>query len=97
MGKIIVSFIPNVWIKCIHNQAVCIGRTYLHRGVKNTLQMVCLVSQNGHANHVLFAEVSDVSILRIATVCDFDIMYQNMESNELTKKLASLQLITSMS
>ena len=100
MGKTSVSFVPNVWIKCIHKNIVCIGRTYLQRGVKNTLQMICLMTQKGHGSHVLFSEVTGVCIIKNFSVCEFDTLYPNLQKEdlkELTKKLASLQLNTSMS
>ena len=99
MGNINTTFIPNVWIKCIHNNVICIGRTYYRRDSNKNLEMVCLVTQDGYAQHVLFSKISDASILRIVTVCDFDVfpVVPNENCKQLIQKLASVQLNTLMS
>lgn len=75
MNKVKVSFLPNLWIKCLHNNEICLGRTYLQKsgfkGVEN-LQLVCLISENGNTRHVPFLEIDNAVILKIFTAFDFE-------------------------
>ena len=108
MSNVQSPFLAGLWIKCIHNGEICLGRTYLHESASKkvkSLPCVSLVSENGHTKHVSFSEITNPAVLKIFTAFDFE-KENNVKKTyngqatrpfELVKTLAQYQLKTKMS
>lgn len=108
MNKIKTPFMPNVWVKCMHNNEICLGRTYLQvsefKKIKG-LQLVCLISENCQTKLVPFSEITKVAILKIYTAFDFETENsikktcdgQKTKPFDLVRILSQCQLKTKMS
>lgn len=108
MSNVKSPFLPNLWIKCFHNEEICLGRTYLQQcGYKEikSIELVSLISDKGHSKHVPFSEITNVAVLKIFTAFDFETencikMSFNGKKTKpfgLVRTLAQQQLKTKMS
>jgi hypothetical protein len=108
MGNLKSSFLPDLWVKCMHNGDICLGRTYLqeseYKKIKS-LQLVCLVTENGLSKQVPFAEITNIAVLKIFTAFEFEkensikmtCSGQKTKPFGLVRTLAHQQLKTKMS
>ena len=108
MSNVKSTFLPDLWIKCMHNGDICLGRTYLQESACKkieSLQVVCLVTENGLNKHVPFSELTNGALLKIFTAFDFEAENQikktcNGQGTKpfcLIRTLAQQQLKTKMS
>lgn len=108
MSNIKSHFVPDFWIKCMHNGEICIGRTYIQDSASmkiKSLMCVSLVSENGHTKQVPFSEITNVAFLKIFTTLDFETEStikktfngQKTKPFGLVRTLAQQQLKTKMS
>lgn len=108
MSNVKSPFLPDLWIKCMHNGDICLGRTYLQKSENDkieSLQLVCLVTENGRNKYVPFSDLTNVAILKIYTAFDFEAencikkTYDGKKTKHfgLIRTLAQQQLKTKMS
>ena len=108
MNKMESSFLPDLWVKCMHNGDICLGRTYLQESENKkikSLQLVCLVTENGLNKHVPFSELTNVAVLKVYTAFNFEAENiikktcngQRTKPFGLVRTLAQQQLKTKMS
>ena len=108
MSNVQSPFLAGMWIKCMHNGEICLGRTYLQESTSKKVKLlacVALVSENGNTKHVPFSEITNVAVLKIFTAFDFEkenvvkrtYNGQTTRPFELVKTLAQHQLKTKMS
>jgi hypothetical protein len=102
-GKI--NFVPSVWVKCMYDDKICLGRTFYGKSKSNKApEMISLISETGEHQHLPFSLVRKVVILKILTVAefenDFSVKSKVNDSGGLKKlgsQLAKYQQRTSMS
>jgi len=100
-----ITFVPDVWVKCIYEGKICLGRTFYRKiSSKKATEMISLISETGEHQHLPFSLVCKVVILKILTVAEFEndfiINSRVKESgglNKLSRHLANYQIKSIMS
>lgn len=95
------SFFPDAWVKCIHDNKICLGRTYLvNQASGKKKQMVSLIFENGQFKKVSFSKLTKVAILKVLTIQDFEkenSISKSQPKYKLTQTLAICQTKAIMS
>ncbi len=94
-------FIPDAWVKCIHENKICMGRTYQINDVSGKAkQMVSLIYENGSNRRIAYQKLQKIAILKFLTIQDFEnenSISRSMPKYKLTETLAIRQTKVVMS